>query len=197
MKQPLAPRRAALRLLGALAGGSLLPTARAADATPRWLQPGPAIPDVTLLDDRRRAYRLPALLAGRPVAVGFFYTGCSAVCPPQTATFRALQSVLKERAVQALLLSVSLDPLADTPQALGDYAARFGARLGLDQGWLMLTGAPAPLARVWAAFDSASGRPEDHPATMWIGCADRRRWMRTAGLASPDRLADWLAASLS
>ena len=162
----------------------------------RWMEPGPHIPQVSLQDQDGRSHHLSHLLAGRPVAISFFFTGCTTFCPPQTAAFRDLQTILPQRAPRALLLSISLDPLADTPQALRAYAGRFGARLGLDERWMMLTGTPAALSPVWAAFDSVTGRPEDHLATLWVGASDRKRWARSTGLVAANLLANLLEASV-
>lgn len=168
-------------LLAACAGLLPLPAASA-----------PRVPAVTLLDHLGRPCRLDALVAHRPVAVGFFYVACTTVCPPQTANLMFLRDELTRRGgapESPLLLSISLDPLGDTPQAMGDYAARFGIELGLDQGWMMLTGAWPALSEVWAAFDVASGPPEQHAAVLWLG-GGGRRWQRASALSPAAALAD-------
>jgi protein SCO1/2 len=149
----------------------------------------PNVPDVALRDQQGREVRLRALLAERTVALNFIFTGCSSFCPPQTAVFRSVQARLDElRSARyaPLLLSLTLDPLNDTPQALTQYAARFDARLGLAQGWLMLTGAPDVVERTTRAFDASAGNPDDHPAQLWVGCSANARWLRSSGLASAD-----------
>lgn len=155
-----------------------------------WAQPiAPVIPDVHLLDEQGRSVRLRSLLVDRTVAINFIYTGCTSFCPPQTAVFRAAQERLGElrSAVYApLLLSLSIDPLNDSPKALAQYAARFDAKLGLAQGWMMLTGDPATLARTTRAFGASSARVDDHPVQLWVGCPPKSRWFSTTGLASTD-----------
>jgi protein SCO1 len=155
-----------------------------------WAQPGtPVVPDVILMDEQGRTFRLRSLLAERTVAINFIFTGCTSFCPPQTAVFRAAQERLGELRSVAhapLLLSLSVDPLNDSPKALSQYAARFDARLGLNQGWLMLTGEPAAVERTSRAFGASSVRVDDHPVQLWVGCAPKSRWFSTTGLASAD-----------
>jgi protein SCO1 len=155
-----------------------------------WAQPNaPVVPDVSLLDEQGRSVRLRSLLVDRTVAINFIYTGCTSFCPPQTAVFRATQERFGElgKAAHApLLLSLSIDPLNDSPKALAQYAARFEAKLGLAQGWMMLTGDPATLERTTRAFGASSLRVDDHPVQLWVGCAPKSRWFSTTGLASTD-----------
>jgi protein SCO1 len=155
-----------------------------------WALPkAPVVPDVGLVDEQGRSVQLRSLLADRTVAINFIYTGCTSFCPPQTAVFRAAQERFGElrSAVHApLLLSLSIDPLNDSPKALAQYAARFDAKLGLAQGWLMLTGDPATLERTTRAFGASSARVDDHPVQLWVGSVPKSRWFSTAGLASTD-----------
>jgi protein SCO1 len=155
-----------------------------------WAQPNaPVVPDVTLLDEQGRSVRLRSLLVDRTVAINFIFTGCSSFCPPQTAVFRAAQErfgELRSVAHAPLLLSLSIDPLNDSPKALAQYAARFDAKLGLAHGWMMLTGDAASLERTTRAFGASSARVDDHPVQLWVGCAPKARWFSTTGLASTD-----------
>ncbi len=173
----------------------------AAQAQPSWLKPGPRVPDVVLQDHTGQSHALGALCR-RPVGISFFYTGCASICPPQTAAMRELRAQLDAAAVQAngrspLLLSISLDPLGDSPDALRAYAKRFGAHLGLDPGWLMLTGEPRALERVWRSFDAPVGQPADHTALLWVGDATAGKWTRASALSPTARLVDLFTRGLA
>lgn len=175
------PRRAWLA-----AATTLLPGKLQAEATPLRLPP------VTLLDQAGRRWPLGELVRHRPVLVSFFFTGCTTVCPPQTAALADLQAELARRAGPPpgpLLLSISLDPTGDTPANLGAYAARFGIATGAAQGWLLLGGAPEALARVWAAFEVPGGGPENHLAFVWTSPPGGRSWHRDSAFAPPEALA--------
>ena len=75
---------------------------------------------------------LPAMLAGRISAVQLMFTGCSATCPIQGALFSQAQSELGDRLGGAQFVSLSIDPLSDSPAALAAWLRRFDAK----PGWL-------------------------------------------------------------
>lgn len=182
------------RLLQALPALAVVGAAHGAE--PAWSAPAPHLPDLALLDHRGEPQRLLPLFAAGPVAVNFIYTGCASFCPPQTAIFRQLQDLLDvPPRLAGTLLSISIDPLSDTPAALARYAARFEARLGVSEHWLMLTGSPAQIDAVLAGFGLHAAALVDHPAQVWVGHAARARWTRTLGLASAADLARWMRAA--
>jgi protein SCO1 len=182
-------RRRLLQLL------SCLPlSAFASPGSRQWLTAAPQVPDVTLLDSNNVAYRLKTLLAEQPVVIGFFFTRCNTACPVQTATLKTLQRSLLAKPEQGLLLSISLDPVNDTPAAMQEYAGRFKVQLGLEQRWLMLGGEGNALEQVWDAFDTNNGPPEAHSSSLWVGSPARRRWSRLDGFVSAADLQNWLEA---
>ena len=92
--------------------------------------------------------------SGRPVAAGdlrgrvwvadFIYTECKDTCPLQSRAMAALQADL--RSYEDLrLVSVTVDPLTDTPETLARYAARYGAD---PERWLFLTGGLEEIRRM-------------------------------------------------
>lgn len=89
--------------------------------------------------------------AGRKVVlVTFMYTTCPDVCPLLTARVAAIQQRLKRaNRDNYVLISISTDPEADTPEVLKAYASRFGADL---HSWAFLTGDKATLMEVWSGF---------------------------------------------
>jgi len=95
---------------------------------------GAAAGDWALVDQRGRPFRLGDL-RGRPLVVGFVYTGCFAVCPAST---RFLRDAV-EQARRALgpdsfgVLSIGFNQPFDTPEALADFARKHGVD---DPAWL-------------------------------------------------------------
>jgi len=157
--------------------------------------PAPRLPRVELVDQDGRTRDLGTFVQG-PLLLNFFYTGCSSVCPPQTAALRALRERLSQtRSDRALpmQLSVTVDALGDGPAELRRYAGRFGLHLGLMQRWLMLTGRPTALDEVWRAFDVPAGNVDDHPSTLWIRPGTGAAWRRASLLGDPDALARLVA----
>lgn len=150
---------------------------------------GPSLPRAALIDQDGRSVRLDELARDRPILLGFFFTGCSTVCPTQTATLRDLQEDLRHDPAPPLLVSVSLDPLGDTPAAIRGYADRFELQLGEASGWLMLTGTADELAKVWRAFDAAPAGANDHAPVFWLARSGSREWTRKSVFAAPAALA--------
>jgi cytochrome oxidase Cu insertion factor (SCO1/SenC/PrrC family) len=123
-----------------------------------------------LIDQDGRKFD-PAALLGRTVLVNFVFTGCSTVCPVQTNALAQVQRQLPPAVrAQVRLLSVSLDPISDTPQALKAYALRMGVDLS---GWSFVTGRPNDIERVSDALrlfrpGPDVRRPDDHATGLWL-----------------------------
>jgi protein SCO1/2 len=101
--------------------------------TARQLGPGDLFPDIALVDQGRKAFRL-ADLRGSVVALTFIYTRCPlpTYCPLMSRNFQAAQGLLDRLGVgdRCRFLSISLDSRNDTPEVLTDYAARYQADPG-------------------------------------------------------------------
>jgi protein SCO1 len=172
-------RRKAMGSLLALATGSLIAAEPAAAATSFY-----ANFQGLKLKDQEGWPLDTAKLRGRLVLVNFVYTGCSTVCPMQTRSLADMQRQLPPALRQRVhLLSVSLDPLQDTPQALKDFARRMGADLN---GWTFATGRPRDTDRLATALrlykpDPAVRKPDDHNTALWLIDAKGSVRMRYAG----------------
>lgn len=83
-------------------------------------------------------------LAGHPWVADLVFTTCSGICPVMTQEMKRLQDQTTD--VPGLrLVSISVDPANDTPEALERYAERFGADRSR---WFFLTGDPATIRRI-------------------------------------------------
>ena len=110
---------------------------------------GDAVPDFTLTDQTGAPVRL-SQFRGQPVAVTFVYTRCpvATACPLTVARFSKIQAgLVKEKFGE--LLTVTVDPENDTPEALRQYASHVGAD---PARWKFLTGDPKAVARVAEIF---------------------------------------------
>ena len=86
------------------------------------------IPDVRVYDQNGKQINFYSdLVKGKTVAINFIFTTCTTICPPLTATFGRVQQDLKANALEAQLISVSVDPTTDTPERLRDFAAKYKA----------------------------------------------------------------------
>lgn len=142
--------------------------------------------DAPLVDASGKRVRLPQDVIGERIAVvNFVYTSCTTVCPVSSATFQQLQQRLGARlGKEVVLVSITVDPLRDTPQRLRQFAGRYDAR----EGWVWLTGAKPDVDSVLKGFGAYTPNFEDHPAMVLIGDARGGPWTRFFGFPSVDEL---------
>lgn len=75
------------------------------------------------------------LIKGKIVILNMMYTVCTRICPPNTASLLAVQNALGKRVGNDVFMySITLQPEIDTPNALKEYAARYGTK----PGWTFL-----------------------------------------------------------
>jgi protein SCO1/2 len=90
----------------------------------------------SLIDQSNRPVTAETL-RGHVWAAAFFFTRCPSVCPRITRRMRDLQEQAGKDDVKLELVSFSVDPDNDTPEALSAYAKQYGADLAT---WRFLTG---------------------------------------------------------
>ena len=146
------------------------------------------IPDVELLDqDGRKVHFYSDLVKGKTVAINFIFTTCTTICPPMGATFARVQNELRDRNVQ--FISVSVDPVTDTPERLKAWRAKFKA----GPGWTLVTGDKQKIDELLNALAASNVRREDHSPTTIIGNDALGQWTRAFGLAKPSQLVQIIA----
>lgn len=106
----------------------------ARDSTDDLSQYG-SVPDFSLTERSGAKVNL-ADLRGKIWIADFIYTSCTDTCPLQTAMMAKLQEEYAGNP-NIQLVSFTVDPERDTPQALTRYAARYRAD---DKRWYFLTG---------------------------------------------------------
>ena len=144
------------------------------------------IPDVEVLDqDGNVRHFYSDLVKGKTVAVNFIFTNCTTICPPLGATFARVQRELGEKVGKDVyFISVSVDPLTDTPERLKAWGAKFKA----GPGWTFVTGNKEEIDRLLRALGASAARREDHTPSVIIGNDERDVWTRTYGLASASQM---------
>ncbi len=80
-------------------------------------------------------------LVGKLSLVSFFFASCQGPCPLLNAQMKTFSSAL-EGNPKVQLLSFSIDGERDTPEALREYAKKFGS----PKNWRFLTGPSADIA---------------------------------------------------
>lgn len=91
-----------------------------------------------LLNEDSSKIFFPEMVKGKTVVMGYIYTNCPDICPMTTNNMQKIENMLKEMKFNNVaFLSLSFDPLRDTPSVLKQYANIRGISLS---NWHFLTG---------------------------------------------------------
>ena len=147
---------------------------------------GMVIPDVEVLDQHGNELHFYSdLIKGKTVAINFIFTNCTTICPPLAATFARLQKEMGDKIGKDVhLISISVDPLTDTPERLKAWGAKFKA----GPGWTFVTGEKQEMDKLLNALGAAVSKREDHTPAMIIGNDEKGVWTRTYGLAKINQI---------
>jgi protein SCO1/2 len=112
-------------------------------------------------------------LRGKVVLVSFVFTTCSGSCPATTHRMSQVAQALQDKGLlkedRVRLVSITLDPARDTPEALRKYAKAYDAD---PAHWHFLTGEPAQVHKVLAAWGTwvrpAANGQLDHPSRIFL-----------------------------
>jgi len=127
------------------------------------------------------------VIGDRIVVVDFIYTTCTTVCPVLSAVMMQVQGELGDRlGNDVVLVSISVDPLRDTPARLKDYAKKM--RSG--DGWLWLTGDRTAVDEVLRDFGAYTPNFEDHPAMVLVGDGATGEWSRFLGFPGSNHIVE-------
>jgi len=140
------------------------------------------VPDVKLLDPNRAQVSLRRQLDDKPVIMNFIFTSCGAICPVMSTTFSEVQKALGPERNAVRMVSISIDPEHDTPEALKIYAKRYGA----GPQWQMLTGSLDNSIAVQRAFNVYRGDKMGHTPATFLRAKAGQPWVRLDGFASAD-----------
>lgn len=154
-----------------------------------------AFPDVELLDQEGKTVHFYSdLIKGKVVAINFIFTTCTTICPPMAATFSKVQTLLEPRlGKDFFLISVSVDPVTDTPERLSAWSGKFDRK----SGWTLVTGRKAEVDRLLKALGAYNALKEDHTPLVIIGNDARGTWTRAYGLAPAAKLASIIDATIN
>lgn len=139
------------------------------------------LPDVHLVNQRGEPVMFYTdLVKGKVVIVNTFFTTCTTICPRMGSSFSRLEQRLEQSdRPDIFLISISVDPLNDTPGRLKEFAERFRA----GSRWTLLTGSKADVDRVLTSLNFSVGDKLSHTSLLkalddqtsrqtWIGGAD-------------------------
>jgi protein SCO1/2 len=125
------------------------------------------------------------LLKGRTVVMIPFFTTCTGSCPPMNRNMAKIQEALGDRlGKQVYLISITVDPVTDTPARLKEYAEKFHAK----PGWYFLTGTPENVNFALNKIGQYVADKNDHTSIMIIGNEATGLWKKAFALASAEEL---------
>ena len=142
--------------------------------------------DVPLIDQDGREVRFYTdLMQGKTVIINAMFTTCTGACPVMSGTVEKLQAHLGDRLGRDVrLLSISVDPVHDTPARMKEYAARFHAR----PGWYFLTGSKENVETVLRKLGQWVDEPANHQTLFLIGNDRTGLWKKAFALAPADQV---------
>jgi len=153
------------------------------------------IPDAEVLDQDGKKLRFYTdLIKGKVVVINFVFTTCAYICPMQGSSFSKLQAELGERLGEDIyLVSVSTDPLTDTPEKLKVWGERFGIK----RGWTLVTGEKKQIDELLLALTGDTARTGEHSPIALIGSDKKGIWIRAYGLEGPKRMIEIISSLLN
>ena len=142
--------------------------------------------DEILLNQHGDKVRFVADVVGDHIVVmDFVYTTCTTVCPVLSAIFQQVQTKLGDRlASDVKMISMSVDPVRDTPERLKSYAQGLQAH----PEWAWLTGEKTTVDEVLRGLGAYTPNFEDHPSIILVGDPQHGTWKRFFGFPGPDKI---------
>lgn len=155
--------------------------------------PRTPLPDCVLVDSRGQPLRLHDF-RGQAIALTFIFTRCPLpdFCPRLTTQFAEVERLLAADTAMKNwhLLSVTLDPIYDTPERLAEYATRYQPDF---TRWTFATGSPEEIEKLGTSVGlqiTRSGTlPEHNLRTVVIDPAGRVLHVFNGNAWTPDALA--------
>ncbi|HDS1705204.1 SCO family protein [Pseudomonas putida] len=147
--------------------------------------------DTVLKDQNGRELRFYSdVLKDKVVMLNVIFTHCTDACPLITRKLREVREVREAMgpalAAQVTFVSISSDPLNDTPEALKAFAAKQGVD---GPNWLFLTGDKANVDLVLGRIGQFLPSPEQHSTQLIAGDVAGKRWSKIRPDAPPAAIA--------
>ena len=142
--------------------------------------------DVVLINQNGEKMRFYSdLLRGKVVIINSFFATCQGSCLPMSRNLEKVQQALGDHVgKEAFIISISVDPLVDTPPKLKEYAKKFNAR----PGWYFLTGDKENVEFALKKLGHFVADKQDHLNIFIIGNERTGLWKKAFGLAQSDEL---------
>jgi len=153
------------------------PAAKPPPSTPDEQKARQYFTDLPLLTQEGKSVRFYTdVLKDRVVLINFVYTNCEDSCPLVTQQLTQVRDRLGEMFDDPIrFVSISTDPLRDTPQALAEFARQQKAD---EPGWMFLTGEKENIDFIIKRLGQFSPQAEAHSTLMIAGNVRTRHWIK-------------------
>lgn len=154
------------------------------------------LPDCVVRNHREDSFRLVSdLISDQRVILGFIYTRCDGICPTTTRHMYEVHHLLHRRqAAPFRMITLSIDPERDTPDALLRYAARHAAA-GFPN-WQFVVASPADTLALRQSLRLVDPDPvrdrnvSTHSGVLVLGNDRTNRWGGIPAGAAPIHIAN-------
>ena len=142
--------------------------------------------DVVLINQNGARMRFYSdLLQGKVVIINSFFGTCQGVCLPMNRNLEKVQEALGERVGKDVhIISISVDPVVDTPASLKEYAKKLHAR----PGWYFLTGDKQNVDFALNKIGQFVSDKQDHLNILIIGNERTGLWKKALAIAPTSEL---------
>src|SRR5215471_13036827 len=125
------------------------------------------------------------LIKDKIVIISFIYTSCTDICPLTTARLSQLEEKLGDVVGRDIfILSMSVDPVNDTPQRLKEYSEAFQT----GPGWTFVTGKLDDIRAINFKFGERSQKLNEHRNEIVPGNDAMGQWQRDSAFGDLNRL---------
>ena len=114
-------------------------------------------------------------LQNRVVLLNVIFTSCNDACPLITRKLKEVRELLGDKADGITFISLTSDPLRDTPAVLKAYTLKQGVD---GPHWLFLTGDKAQMDLVLGRIGQIVPTPEQHSTQLIVGDVANKRWSK-------------------
>ena len=132
--------------------------------------------DTPLQDQNGNTLRFYSdVLQNRVVLLNVIFTSCNDACPLITRKLKEVREVLGDKADGITFISLTSDPLRDTPAVLKAYTLKQGVD---GPHWYFLTGDKAQMDLVLGRIGQIVPTPEQHSTQLIVGDVANKRWSK-------------------
>ena len=134
------------------------------------------------------------VLKDKVVVISFIFTNCEGACPLMTRNLTTIRDMLGGEVGKSIhFVTLSLDPVRDTPAAMKEFAQTHRAD---EDGWLFLTGKPDNVNFVVSRLGQYTDNLEAHTTLLLAANVRTAHWTKIPPTVPPQGVAQRLRVLL-